>query len=72
MPKTTRFTNLQLELLNLFNLNLPEDDLLKIRDLLLGVLAEKASDYAQESIQQQGIQPDELIGQHNRRKASQV
>ena len=37
-------TNLQLELLKLFSMNLPEEELLEIRRILANYFAERASD----------------------------
>ena len=37
-------TNLQLELLKLFSLELPEEDLIQIQRLIAGYFADKASD----------------------------
>lgn len=37
-------TNLQLELLKLFSMNLPEEELLEIRRMLANYFAERASD----------------------------
>jgi len=44
MNTTKKMTNLQLELLKLFSVELPESQLIEIRDLLAQYFAKKASD----------------------------
>jgi hypothetical protein len=43
-PMNQPLTNLQLELLKLFSLELPEEDLIQIQRLIAGYFADKASD----------------------------
>lgn len=47
MEKTT-FSNIQLELLKMFNFNIPEQQLLEIRKILSNYFAQKASDEMEE------------------------
>ncbi len=43
IPETSpRFSNLQLEVLRLYSRNLPEEELLKVKDLLADFFAERA------------------------------
>ena len=44
MEKPGKLTNLQLELLKIFSLNLNEDQLIEIKNILSNYFAEKASD----------------------------
>lgn len=52
-------TNLQLELLKVFAREIPEKDLLEIRQLLAQYFAEKAMDLADEAWEQQGYTEEE-------------
>lgn len=55
-----KFSNLQLELLRLYDHNLNEEELLKVKDFIGKMFLEKLSDEANLSIKEKKISPDQL------------
>lgn len=67
MPATTeRFSNLQLTLLSLYADNIPEEDLIKIKDLLAMYFFEKAKDEADKAWDAQNLSEEMLLNVHHR------
>lgn len=67
MPVTTeRFSNLQLTLLNLYEDDIAEEDLLKIKDLLSRYFFEKAKDEADKAWDAQNLSEEMLLKVHHR------
>ncbi|MEM1120058.1 MAG: hypothetical protein AAGJ18_06385 [Bacteroidota bacterium] len=62
------FTNLQLELLKLYAKELPESDLLEIKQMIGKYFAKKASDLADEVWEQKGLSEDMILNKHERTK----
>lgn len=62
------FSNLQLELLNLYASNLPDEDLLKIREMLARFFFEKAKDAADAAWVKKGLTEDVILKVHRRAK----
>lgn len=50
----SRFSNVQLEILQLFTEDLPEEDLLKIRDLLSAYRFRRATEAANKAVREKG------------------
>lgn len=57
---TNRLTNLQLELIKLFNYNLDEKQLLEIKDLLAKYFAGKATEEADKVWKEKGLTNDTM------------
>lgn len=55
-----KFSNLQLELLRLYQHNIDEEELLKVKDFIGKTFLEKLSDEANFSIEEKNITPDQL------------
>lgn len=53
-------TNLQLELLKLFGRDVPEEQLLEIRDLLARYFAERATEAMDRIVEERGLTPDDI------------
>lgn len=60
MEQRRPLTNLQRELLELFALELPEEELLRIRSMLAGYFAGKATAEMDHFIEEQGLTPEDL------------
>jgi hypothetical protein len=60
------FSNLQLELLKLYASNVPDEDLLQIRDLLAKFFFEKAKDAADRAWEEKNLTEQELINRHRK------
>ena len=55
-----KFSNLQLELLRLYEHNINEEELLKVKDFIGKMFLEKLSDDVNLSIKEKKISPDQL------------
>jgi hypothetical protein len=60
------FSNIQLELLKLYALNIAEDDLLAIRVLLANYFAEKAADEADRIWRERNYDAETILNTHLR------
>ncbi len=59
-------SNLQLELLKLYSRNIPEEDLLAIKALIIEYMANKASIKAQEILEKKGLDIETILNTHIR------
>lgn len=62
----TKFTNLQIEILKLFAVNLAEEDLEFIKTLIINYLSQKAIQLATQEWEARGLDEDELLNRHLR------
>ncbi len=60
------FTNLQLELLKLYSLNLSDEELLKVRDMLAQLFADRATAHADRAWDEKGLDAKVLLNKHRR------
>ena len=60
------FSNVQLELLKLFSSNVPDEDLLAIKDMLAKYFFEKAKDAADKAWDEKGLDEETLLKTHRR------
>lgn len=58
--ESTRFSNLQLELLRLFSMNVPDEELIKIRDMIARYLLQKKLNEFSQDVSNQGITAADL------------
>lgn len=65
-PKQHGLSNLQLELLKLYSRNIPDEDLLAIKSLIVKYMAEKASKMAAEIMEEKGLDVDTILKTHIR------
>ena len=63
---SNKFSNAQIELLNLMAGDLSEDELFKLKQVILEFKASRLSDMMTKHLDDQGIHPDDLLGQHMR------
>lgn len=61
------FNNAQLELLKLFSDNIPEEDLVAIKELISKYFLEKAKNEADRIWEERGLDSDELLKKHRRK-----
>ncbi len=59
-------SNLQLELLKLYSRNIPDEDLLAIKSLIVKYMAEKASKMAAKIMEEKGLDVDTILKTHIR------
>ncbi len=62
----TKFTNLQIEILKLFAVNLAEEDLEFIKTLIINYLSQKTIQLATQEWESRGLDEDELLNMHLR------
>lgn len=62
----TIFTNLQMEILNLFAKNIPENDLLQIKFLIARYFANKAIEKCSKEWEEKGLNEDAILNMHLR------
>lgn len=55
IPQSTKFSNLQLELLRLFSMNIPDEELTKIKDIIARYLLKIRLKEFDEQVKKQGI-----------------
>ncbi len=60
------FTNLQLELLKLYSLNLSEEELILVRDMLAIFFADRATAHADRAWDEKGLNANKLLKKHRR------
>ena len=63
---STQFSNVQLELLKLYSRNIPDEDLLSIKDLLAQFFAKKATQLANMAWDEKGLNADLILNTHSR------
>ena len=66
VPISQPFNNIQLELLKLFADNIPNEDLLAIKELISRYFLEKAKDEADQVWENKGMDAHELLKKHRR------
>lgn len=60
IPASTKFSNLQLELLRLFSMNIPDEEMTKIRDIIARHLLKNKLKEFDEQVKKQGISETDL------------
>ncbi len=60
IPASTKFSNLQLELLRLFSMNIPDEEMTKIRDMIARHLLKNKLKEFDEQVKKQGISETDL------------
>jgi hypothetical protein len=60
IPQSTKFSNLQLELLRLFSMNIPDEELAKIRDMIARYMLKNRLKEFDEQVKKQGISETDL------------
>ncbi len=60
IPPSTKFSNLQLELLRLFSMDLPDEELVKVRDMIARYLLKNKIKEFSERAKEQGISQENL------------
>ncbi|MEY4904431.1 MAG: hypothetical protein RLZZ292_2246 [Bacteroidota bacterium] len=63
---STPFSNMQLELLQLYTRNVTDDDLAAIKDLLAQFFAKKATALADKAWDEKGLDADTILNAHFR------
>lgn len=60
IPASTKFSNLQLELLRLFSMNIPDEEMTKIRDIIARHMLKNKLKEFDEQVKKQGISETDL------------
>ena len=60
IPASTKFSNLQLELLRLFSMNIPDEEMTKIRDMIARHLLKNKLKEFDEQVKKLGISETDL------------
>lgn len=60
IPASTKFSNLQLELLRLFSMNIPDEEMTKIRDIIARHLLKNKLKEFDEQVKKLGISETDL------------
>jgi hypothetical protein len=61
-----QFSNVQLELLSLFSKNVPDEDLLEIKRLIVKYMAKKAGDWADSIWEEKNLNAVDILKSHKR------
>jgi hypothetical protein len=63
---STQFSNVQLDLLKLFSKNIPDEDLLEIRRIIVKYMAKKAGDWADAIWEEKNLDAETILKSHKR------